>query len=164
MRLIVNGVEREDLRSAPMTPLLDVLREELGIMSPKPGCRAGGCGACTVLVNGEPRRSCLLPLAATDGAQITTAEGLGTPGDLAPIQRAFLDGYASQCGYCTSGMMLAAQALIARRGPGVTRDEIAESLSGHICRCTGYVNILAAVAAAAAETSSSNEPAADATG
>lgn len=163
MRLIVNGVERDDLRSAPMAPLLDVLREELGIMSPKPGCRAGGCGACTVLVNGEPRRSCLLPLAAADGAQITTAEGLGTPEDLGPIQRAFLDGYASQCGYCTSGTMLAAQALIVRRGSGLTRDEIAESLSGHICRCTGYVNILAAVAAAAAAPSS-NEPAAQATG
>jgi aerobic carbon-monoxide dehydrogenase small subunit len=150
VKLIVNGVERDELRSPPMTALLDVLREELGTMSPKPGCRAGGCGACTVLVNGQPRRSCLLPLAAVDGAEITTVEGLGAPESLAPIQRAFIDGYASQCGYCTSGMMLAAQALIARRGGEVTPEEIAEALSGHICRCTGYVNILKAVAAAAA--------------
>lgn len=150
MKLIVNGIERDGLRSPPMTTLLDVLREELGIMSPKPGCRAGGCGACTVLVDGEPRRSCLLPLAMAAGSEITTAEGLGSPEHLAPVQQAFLDGYASQCGYCTSGMMLAAQALIARRGAGLTQAEIAEALGGHICRCTGYVNILAAVAAAAA--------------
>jgi len=150
MRLTVNGTECEQLRSAPLRSLLDVLREELGIMSPKPGCRAGGCGACTVLVDGEPRRSCLTPLAAVDGAAITTAEGLGEPGDLAPIQRAFLDGYASQCGYCTSGMMLAAQALIERAPGEVTREQIAQALDGHICRCTGYVNILAAVADAAA--------------
>jgi carbon-monoxide dehydrogenase small subunit len=150
MRLTVNGTECEQLRSAPLRSLLDVLREELGIMSPKPGCRAGGCGACTVLVDSEPRRACLTPLAAVDGADITTAEGLGEPGDLAPIQRAFLDGYASQCGYCTSGMMLAAQALIERSPGELTREQIAEALDGHICRCTGYVNILAAVADAAA--------------
>jgi aerobic carbon-monoxide dehydrogenase small subunit len=150
VKLTVNGVECDRLRSEPMTALLDVLREELSVMSPKPGCRAGGCGACTVLVDGEPRRSCLLPLAAVDGARITTAEGLGSADDLAPIQRAFIDGYASQCGYCTSGMLLAAHALIDRRGAALTREEIAEGLSGHICRCTGYVNILAAVADAAA--------------
>jgi aerobic carbon-monoxide dehydrogenase small subunit len=150
MRLTVNGTECQQLRSAPLRSLLDVLREELGIMSPKPGCRAGGCGACTVLIDGEPRRSCLTPLAAVDGAEITTAEGLGEPSDLAPIQRAFLDGYASQCGYCTYGMMLAAQALIERTPGELTREQIAEALDGHICRCTGYVNILAAVADAAA--------------
>ncbi len=149
MRLTVNGIEREALRSAPMTPLLDVLREELGVMSPKPGCRSGGCGACTVLIDGEPRRSCLTPLAAIDGAAVTTADGLGTPESPAPVQQAFADGYASQCGYCTSGMVIAAHALVERRGSQLTREEIAEELSGHVCRCTGYVNILAAVEQAA---------------
>jgi carbon-monoxide dehydrogenase small subunit len=149
MRLTVNGIERDGLRSAPMTPLLDVLREELGVMSPKPGCRTGGCGACTVLIDGEPRRSCLTPLAAADGATVTTADGLGTPEAPAPVQQAFADGYASQCGYCTSGMVIAAHALVERRGAELTRAEIAEELSGHVCRCTGYVNILAAVEQAA---------------
>jgi aerobic carbon-monoxide dehydrogenase small subunit len=149
VKLIVNGIERDELRSAPMTPLLDVLREELGVMSPKPGCRSGGCGACTVLIDGEPRRSCLTPLAAADGAAVTTADGLGTPEQPAPVQQAFADGYASQCGYCTSGMVIAAHALVERRGAELTRQEIAEELSGHVCRCTGYVNILAAVEQAA---------------
>jgi aerobic carbon-monoxide dehydrogenase small subunit len=149
VKLTVNAIEREGLRSAPMTPLLDVLREELGVMSPKPGCRSGGCGACTVLIDGEPRRSCLLPLAAVDGAAVTTADGLGTPESPAPVQQAFADEYASQCGYCTSGMVVAAHALVERRGSKLTRQEIAEELSGHVCRCTGYVNILSAVERAA---------------
>ncbi|HTU30283.1 MAG TPA: (2Fe-2S)-binding protein [Solirubrobacteraceae bacterium] len=149
MKLTVNGIDRDDLRSAPMTPLLDVLREELGVMSPKPGCRSGGCGACTVLIDGEPRRSCLTPLAAVDGAAVTTADGLGTPEAPALVQQAFADGHASQCGYCTSGMVIAAHALVQRRGAELTRAEIAQELSGHVCRCTGYVNILAAVEQAA---------------
>ena len=149
MRLTVNAVAHDGLRSEPMTSLLDVLREELSIMSPKPGCRSGGCGACTILVDGEPRRSCLLPLAAVDGAEIITAEGLEPADDLGPVQRAFLEGYASQCGYCTSGMMLAAQALVASRGAQLSREEVAEALCGHVCRCTGYVNIIVAVMAAA---------------
>ncbi len=149
MKLTVNGVSHDPLRSGAMVSLLDVLREELGIMSPKPGCRAGSCGACTVVVDGAPRRSCLLPLAAVTGAEVTTVEGLGSPERLDTVQTAFLEGYASQCGYCTSGMMLAAHALIAERGGAVTRGEIAEALSGHVCRCTGYVNIIEAVAAAA---------------
>ncbi len=149
MKLTVNGVERGELRSAPMTPLLDVLREELGVTSPKPGCRAGGCGACTVLIDGEPRRSCLTPLAAVEGAAVTTADGLGTPAAPSPLQQAFADANASQCGYCTSGMVIAAHALLQRRGAAVSRDEIAHELAGHVCRCTGYVNILAAVEQAA---------------
>lgn len=149
MRLTVNGIGQDGLRSAPMTPLLDVLREELGVMSPKPGCRTGGCGACTVLIDGEPRRACLTPLAAADGAAVTTADGLGTAESPAPVQRAFADGHASQCGYCTSGMVIAAHALIERRGAELTRAEIADALAGHVCRCTGYVNILAAVERAA---------------
>jgi len=153
VKLTVNGVTHDPLSSPPMAALLDVLREELGILSPKPGCRTGSCGACTVLVDGEPRRSCLLPLGAATGTEVTTVEGLGSPEQLGRVQSAFLEGYASQCGYCTSGMMLAAHALIARRGGVVTESEIVEALSGHVCRCTGYLNIVKAVAAAAGDFS-----------
>jgi len=147
MKLLVNGSER-DLESAPLASLLHVLREELGITSPKAGCNQGGCGACTVLVDGEPRRSCLVPLAAVDGASVVTVEGLGTDGELAPVQAAFFDHYATQCGFCVSGFMLAAHSLLERE-PGAGRDEIIEGLAGHMCRCTGYVKIVEAVEAAA---------------
>lgn len=147
MNLTVNGVTHE-LESPPLTPLLDVLREELGITGPKAGCHQGGCGACTVLVDGTPRRSCLLPAAYADGGEITTVEGLGTPNDLAPIQQAFVHHYAAQCGFCTSGMLLAAQAYIAGGGSDDAQ-AIQEALGGHVCRCTGYSKIIEAVAAAA---------------
>jgi aerobic-type carbon monoxide dehydrogenase small subunit (CoxS/CutS family) len=147
VQLNVNGVSRA-ISSPPLTSLLSVLREELAVLSPKQGCEQGGCGACTVLVDGEPRRACLLPVAAVGDARITTVEGLGTPGDLAPVQVAFHDRYAAQCGYCTSGMLLAAHALIERKGGPVDRDEVLEALSGHVCRCTGYVKIVEAVMAA----------------
>jgi aerobic carbon-monoxide dehydrogenase small subunit len=147
MRLTVNGVMHEPA-SGLLTPLLHVLREELGITSPKAGCQQGGCGACTVLVGGEPKRSCLLPLGSLDGATITTVEGISTNGTLAPVQSAFNEHYAAQCGFCTPGFLVAAHALLERR-PGATRDEVIEGLAGHICRCTGYVKILAAVEAAA---------------
>ena len=103
MNLTVNGVEHE-VESHALRPLLHVLREELGITSPKAGCQQGGCGTCTVLVDGEPRRSCLLPLAAVDGAAITTVEGIGTPEQLGPVQAAFHEHYGSQCGFCTPGL------------------------------------------------------------
>jgi aerobic-type carbon monoxide dehydrogenase small subunit (CoxS/CutS family) len=147
MRLIVNGIERE-LSSGPLQPLLDALREELGITSPKAGCQEGGCGACTVLVDGEPRRSCIVPLAAVDGARITTAEGLGEPGRLSTVQAAFHEQYGIQCGFCTPGFVLATTALL-ERNPTPSRDEILADLGGHVCRCTGYVKIVAAVEAAA---------------
>jgi carbon-monoxide dehydrogenase small subunit len=147
LELNVNGVTRA-ISSPPLTSLLEVLREELGVLSPKAGCQQGGCGACTVLVGGEPRRSCLLPVAAVDGAEIITVEGLGAPGDLSPVQAAFHERYAAQCGYCTSGMMMADHALIQRKGGEVQRDEVLEALSGHVCRCTGYVKIVDAVIAA----------------
>ena len=111
MNLTVNGTTH-DVESHGLRPLLHVLREELGITSPKAGCQQGGCGTCTVLVDGTPRRSCLLPLAALDGAAITTVEGIGTPEHLGPVQAAFHEHYGSQCGFCTPGMLLAAQALI----------------------------------------------------
>ena len=147
MNLSVNGAERE-IESGPLTTLLHVLREELAITSPKAGCEQGGCGACTVLVDGTPRRSCLTPVAAVAGAEITTVEGLGTPENLSPLQAAFTHHYAAQCGFCTSGMMLAAHAYVAAGG-GDDREAIQEVLGGHVCRCTGYVKIIDAVAAAA---------------
>jgi carbon-monoxide dehydrogenase small subunit len=147
MNITVNGISHE-IESGPLTPLLDVLREELAITGPKAGCHQGGCGACTVLVDGEPRRSCLLPAAYADGAEITTVEGLGTPDDLAPIQQAFVHHYAAQCGFCTSGMLLAAQAYLDAGGTDDV-EAIQEALGGHVCRCTGYAKIVEAVAAAA---------------
>jgi aerobic-type carbon monoxide dehydrogenase small subunit (CoxS/CutS family) len=147
MNLTVNGVETS-IDSAPLTSLLDVLREELGITSPKAGCEQGGCGACTVIIDGEPQRSCLTPVASVDGASITTVEGLGSPEHMSSVQQAFTHHYAAQCGFCTSGMMLAAQAYI-DRGGSADHEAIQEALGGHVCRCTGYVKILDAVAAAA---------------
>ena len=147
MRLTVNG-EQRDLHSPPLTSLLTALREELDITSPKAGCNQGGCGACTVLVDGQARRSCLVPLAAIDGASITTVEGLGRADELSPVQASFDEHYAAQCGFCTSGFVIAATALIDRK-PKARREEILEALSGHVCRCTGYIKIVAAVEAAA---------------
>jgi carbon-monoxide dehydrogenase small subunit len=147
MNLTVNGREHE-ITSAPLTPLLHVLREELEITSPKAGCQQGGCGTCTVLVDGEPRRSCLTPVAMVDGAAITTLEGLGEAEALSPVQAAFHNRYAAQCGFCTPGMIVAATALIERRGGPVERDDVLDALGGHYCRCTGYVKIIDAVMAA----------------
>jgi aerobic-type carbon monoxide dehydrogenase small subunit (CoxS/CutS family) len=147
MRLTVNGIE-QDVSSPPLRSLLNVLREELDITSPKAGCQQGGCGTCTVLVDGVPRRSCLTPLAAVDGASVTTVEGLGEPERLSPVQAAFHNRYAAQCGFCTPGMIVAATALIERKGGPVERDEVIEALGGHYCRCTGYVKIVDAVMAA----------------
>jgi carbon-monoxide dehydrogenase small subunit len=147
MNLSVNGVTHE-IESGLLTPLLDVLREELGVVGPKAGCHQGGCGACTVLVGGEPYRSCLLPVAYADESDITTVEGLGPPEQLAPVQQAFIHHYAAQCGFCTSGMMLAAQAYIDRGGSDDPQ-AIQEALGGHVCRCTGYSKIIDAVGAAA---------------
>src|SRR3954449_4527290 len=113
MRLTVNG-RPHDVASPPLATLLHVLREELFVTSPKAGCLQGGCGACTVLVDGEPRRACLTPAAAVDGAEITTVEGLGTPEKLAPVQAAFHKFYGSQCGFCTPGFLLATHALLER--------------------------------------------------
>jgi aerobic-type carbon monoxide dehydrogenase small subunit (CoxS/CutS family) len=143
MKLIVNDIERE-VTSPPLTSLLQVLREELEITSPKAGCQQGGCGTCTVLVDGEPRRACLTPLVNVEGASITTVEGLGTPDDLSPVQAAFNEHYAAQCGYCTPGFVLATTALL-EHNPAPSREEVLEALGGHICRCTGYVKIVEAV-------------------
>jgi carbon-monoxide dehydrogenase small subunit len=150
MRLTVNGTEHEVV-APPLSTLLHVLREELFVTSPKAGCQQGGCGACTVLVDGEPRRACLIPLAAVEGAEIATVEGLGEADELSPVQAAFHEHYAAQCGFCTSGFMMAAQALV-DRGEAVRREDVIEALGGHLCRCTGYVKIVDAVTAAATAT------------
>jgi aerobic-type carbon monoxide dehydrogenase small subunit (CoxS/CutS family) len=147
MNLTVNGITHE-VGSSEITPLLDVLRLEVGVSGPKVGCHQGGCGACTVLVDGEPRRSCLLPAGYAQGAEITTVEGLGAPESLSSVQQAFVHHYAAQCGFCTSGMMLAAQAYIDGGGTD-DRGAIQAALGGHVCRCTGYSKIIDAVAAAA---------------
>jgi aerobic-type carbon monoxide dehydrogenase small subunit (CoxS/CutS family) len=148
MKLTVNGVPR-DVASPPLKPLLHVLRDELDITGPKAGCQQGGCGTCSVLVDGEPRRSCLLPLAALEGAEVTTVEGLGQAGDLAAVQEAFHDGYAAQCGFCTPGMLVASHALLQRTSGPLDDAEIAAALGGHFCRCTGYVKIVGAIREAA---------------
>lgn len=148
MKLSVNSVPH-DVESGPLTSLLDVLRDELDVTSPKAGCESGGCGACTVLVDGEPRRSCLLPVCGAEGHDITTVEGLGTPDALSLVQQAFIHHYAAQCGFCTNGMIVAATAYL-DNGGGSDIASIQDALAGHFCRCTGYVKILQAVAAAAA--------------
>jgi carbon-monoxide dehydrogenase small subunit len=147
MKLTVNGIPHE-VASPPLRPLLHVLREELDVTGPKAGCQQGSCGTCTVLVDGEPRRSCLVPLALADGAEITTVEGLGDPRRLHALQAAFFHYYGAQCGFCTPGMITAAYALL-QRNPSPTRMDIQEALGGHICRCTGYVKIIDAIEAVA---------------
>jgi aerobic-type carbon monoxide dehydrogenase small subunit (CoxS/CutS family) len=128
--------------------LLDVLREDLGLTGTKYGCGEGQCGACLVHLDGEPARSCLLPVTAAEGKSVTTIEGLARGGVLHPVQQAFLDEGALQCGYCTSGMILAATALLART-PDPTREQIVAGMDGHLCRCNGYVKVINAVRRAA---------------
>jgi carbon-monoxide dehydrogenase small subunit len=130
------------------TSLLTALRDHLHITSPKAGCETGDCGACSVLVDSRLRRACLTNALSVQGAEVTTVEGLGAPGDLHPIQKQFYENFASQCGYCTPGMIMATKALL-DRNPSPTDKEIKEALSGNLCRCTGYVNIIKAVRAAA---------------
>src|SRR5256885_13263977 len=143
MKLTVNGVEH-DVQAPQLASLLHVLREELDLTSPKAGCQQGGCGTCTVLVDGEPRRSCLLPLAAVEGAAITTVEGLGAADELSPMQAAFDEHYAAQCGFCTSGFLLAGPALL-NRSPRATREEGPEALPRHLRPCTSHVQVVRAV-------------------
>jgi carbon-monoxide dehydrogenase small subunit len=129
-------------------PLLDTLRDELGLTGAKECCGKGECGSCTVLVDGEPVCACLLFTAQAEGAEIITVEGIGTPGDLDPVQQAFVDGSAAQCGYCIPGFIVAARALL-DHDPHPTEEAIRRGLAGNLCRCTGYQKIIAAVARAA---------------
>jgi len=145
--LKINGEEREVLAPVHHT-LLEVLREELLLTGTKHGCELGECGTCTVLMDGQAVLSCLtLPLEC-EGREITTVEGMAEPGGLHPLQQAFSDLGAAQCGYCTPGFLLVAKALL-ERNPHPTREEIAEGLSGNLCRCTGYLKIFEAVELAA---------------
>jgi xanthine dehydrogenase YagT iron-sulfur-binding subunit len=141
--LTVNG-SLQTLSLDPRTTLLDVLREHLDLTGTKKGCDQGQCGACTILIDGRRINSCLTFAAMYDGAQITTIEGLAVNGVLHPLQQAFIDHDAFQCGYCTSGQICSAAGLIAE-GRAKSADEIRELMSGNICRCGAYTNIVAAI-------------------
>ncbi len=146
--LRVNG-ERHTVAAEPHHTLLEVLREELQLTGTKHGCELGECGACTVLADGVPILSCLtLPVVLGSDVEITTVEGLADGGTLHPLQTAFAEEGAAQCGYCTPGMLLAAKALL-DTNPRPTRDEIAQAISGNLCRCTGYTAIYEAIERAA---------------
>ena len=146
--LRVNG-EAYDLLTYPHRTLLEVLREDLHFTGAKESCGEGACGTCTVLLDGAPVRSCLLLAIEAEGREVTTIEGLAAGGKLHPLQEAFVEHHAIQCGFCTPGMILTAKALL-DAVPEPTEEEIRRALSGNICRCTGYAKIVDAVKAASA--------------
>ncbi len=148
VKLSVNGREREDAISEH-TLLLDYLREQLGLTGTKRGCDGGECGACTVLVDGKPQLSCITLACRCEGSEVSTIESLAEQGRLSALQTAFNEKLGTQCGFCTPGMIMAAQALLLRE-PDPSEAQIREALSGNICRCTGYVKIIESVQAAAA--------------
>jgi len=149
--LIVNGDERTVVTD-PARSLLDVLREEFHLTGTKYGCGEGQCGACTVLMNGRKTLACITPVSQADKKKITTIEGFADGDSLHPIQQAFLDEGAIQCGYCTSGMILATAALL-KNNPKPTDQQITEWMNGNICRCNGYTKIFNAVRRAATQIS-----------
>jgi len=144
----VNGTRYDIPDVEPRLLLSDFLRDELGLTGTHVGCEHGVCGACTVLMNGDSVRSCLTLAVQADGAEITTVEGLGTPEQLNALQHQFRECHGLQCGFCTPGMLITGEDLL-RKYPLATDDEIREGLSGNLCRCTGYQNIVAAIRAAA---------------
>jgi aerobic carbon-monoxide dehydrogenase small subunit len=143
MHLILNGAG-EQLDVPDHELLLDTLRERFALFSVREGCSVGACGACTVLLDGQPASSCLLFTSRLDGREVLTSEGLGGEQEPSPVQRAFLDAAGFQCGYCTPGMVLTVHALLIEN-PAPTDDEVREYLAGNICRCGAYPNILEAV-------------------
>jgi len=147
LALRVNEEDRQALVPVHKT-LLEVLREDLGLIGTKHGCELGECGTCTVLVDGEPQLSCLLLPIQVEGRAITTVEGMASGSELHPLQRAFIELGAAQCGYCTPGMLLSARSLL-ERDSTPTREDIRETLAGNLCRCTGYAKIIEAVELAA---------------
>ncbi len=149
VELTLNGQEQNEFIDGGST-LLAVLRGKLGLYSAKAGCHQGTCGACTVIIDGEPRLSCLTLAERCAGKEITTLEGLNAEGALHPLQPAFMEGFAAQCGFCTPGMILAAKCLL-DRNLKPTRADVIDAISGNICRCTGYEPIITAVLAAAEE-------------
>lgn len=149
LRLRVNGRDHDIPNPDSRTTLLDILRDQLDLTGTKPGCQAGACGACTVLVGGRRVNSCLTLAAAVAGQEVTTIEGLGRDGQLHPMQAAFIEHDAFQCGYCTPGQIMSAVACV-REGHATSEADIREYMSGNLCRCGAYPNIVAAVKAAAA--------------
>jgi aerobic-type carbon monoxide dehydrogenase small subunit (CoxS/CutS family) len=153
-QLTLNGRART-IESEADTPLLYVLRDELGLNGAKYGCGLGQCGACTVIVDGQPVFSCLLPVAALAGREVRTIEGLGSADSPSAVQRAFIDEQAAQCGYCTAGMVMRAQALL-ERNPHPTEQQIRDHMAVNLCRCGTHMRILAAVRRAAAAMGSAS--------
>jgi carbon-monoxide dehydrogenase small subunit len=147
--VMVNGKPYKR-RIDPRTLLVDFLRDELGLTGTHIGCDTGHCGACTVMLNGVTVKSCLMLAAQADNLEVRTIEGVGSNGKLHPIQEAFLEHQALQCGYCTPGMILSSLFLL-QRNPNPTEDEIKRGIEGNLCRCTGYLNIVKAVRAASAK-------------
>jgi len=148
VRITINGLLREVAVPANRT-LLDLLREDLDLTGTKHGCGEGDCGACTVLLDGEPVNACLVLAAEAEGREVTTIEGLASGALLHPVQQAFVDAGAVQCGYCTPGMVLVAAALVAHN-PSPTESDVRHAISGNFCRCTGYQKIVEAVLTASA--------------
>ena len=158
IRVTVNGTEQQS-SVEPRMLLVHYLREALNLTGAHVGCDTGQCGACTVLLNGQPVKSCMVLAVQADGAQVQTVEGLAQNGAYHPIQTAFWEKHGLQCGFCTPGMMMAAVGLL-QRSPNPSEAEIREQLEGNLCRCTGYQNIVAAVRSAAdAMRASSTQPA-----
>ncbi len=139
----LNGSQIE-LKVKPNETLLDLLRYRLKLTGSKRGCNRGECGACTVLMNGKPVNSCLMLASKADGKDVLTIEGLGSPGMLHPLQEAFVNNTAVQCGFCTPGMIMSAKAFL-DENPNPTREDVQESISGNLCRCTGYLPIIEAI-------------------
>ncbi len=150
VNLIVNG-RPQRVQVEPQRLLVEVLREQLGLTGTHVGCDTSQCGCCTVLFDGQPVKSCTMLAAQADGAAVTTIEGLAKDGARHPVQQAFIDCHGLQCGFCTPGMIMASVALL-QRTPNPSREQIEHALEGNLCRCTGYVNIVAAVEQAAAAT------------
>jgi carbon-monoxide dehydrogenase small subunit len=159
IELEVNG-EPQEILARPGTTLLSALRENLGLTATKRGCAQGTCGTCTCLLDGDAVMSCLVPVETVNGSTVKTLEGVTHPersgdersargsGTLAPLQQAFLEGFATQCGFCTAGMIMAAEALLAEN-PNPTREDVVRAISGNVCRCTGYESIIRAILDAA---------------
>jgi len=161
VRLTVNGTPCEG-RCEPRKLLVDFLREDLGLTGTHVGCEHGICGACTILIEGESARSCIMLAVQADGADIVTIEGLAQNGKLHPLQEAFREHHGLQCGFCTPGMMLTGSALL-EENPSPSEDEVRWAISGNICRCTGYMNIVKAIQAAGRDMAAGPAETADAT-
>ena len=149
LQFTVNGKEAAEFVE-PGALLVDVLRDKLSLTAAKVGCGQGTCGACTVLIDGEVQLSCLVPAQRAEGRSVTTLEGLSDGNEMHPLQRAFAEGFAVQCGFCAPGMIMAAKWLL-DSNPNPTRVEVVDAISGNICRCTGYEAIVNAILSAAAD-------------